>query len=110
MNAAEIVPSHVGRNGSFKMRQILAESVCESPETAKVHSDRQVGAFNVTGRNMANVRIAANWRWDSVDHVPKTAAVRLRGASAAFFILVALSMLRSGIGACSLRCPRTEEH
>ena len=110
MHATKVIPHHIKSDGGFKVRELFAKSTCESRKSSEVHSHGEVGAFNVTGRNMANVRIAAIWRWDSFDHVPKTAAVGPRGASAAFFILVALPMLRSGIGACPLRCPRTEEH
>jgi len=49
MYTAEIVPSHLGRDGGFQVFQPLAESVGEPSKAAQVHPHAQVRPFNVAG-------------------------------------------------------------
>jgi hypothetical protein len=71
MNTAEIVIREVQGDSSLQVRQLLAESICQPRQAAKLHSHREVLPFNVAGRDMRRVGVALSnfgynlrdWAW-----------------------------------------------
>jgi hypothetical protein len=78
MNAAQVVPKGVKVNGGFQMREFLTKSIGQSSEAAEVHSDIQVGAFDVAGADMSQIGIPADWGWDRLDDLGRAVPVRSR--------------------------------
>lgn len=83
MNTNEVVKSHIERDSSFQVVQLLAERIGKPRKTAKVHSHAQVGAFDVTGRDAFNLRTAAYLDWYSVQNLCRRVLVRPFGFSSA---------------------------
>src|SRR5437870_10778472 len=76
MHAAEVVPGHIESNGGFKVRQLLAETVHQSRESPQVHSEVKVRPFNVTGADVREIEIAADWGWDRLNDFGGAVPVR----------------------------------
>ena len=45
-------------DGGFQVRQLLAESICQPREPAKLHTHGEVLPLHVAGRNVAHARVA----------------------------------------------------
>jgi hypothetical protein len=48
-------------DSGFQVRQLLAESVCESSKTTQLHSHRKVLSLNKTGGNVVRVGVALTY-------------------------------------------------
>src|SRR5690348_8905190 len=58
MNTAEIVVSKMQSNSGFQVRQLFAERIRQSGETAHLHSHREVLPFDKGRADVLRVRIA----------------------------------------------------
>jgi hypothetical protein len=58
MNATEIVVREMQGNGGFQVRQLLAESVRQARQPAKLHSHGEVLPLHVASRNVACARVS----------------------------------------------------
>ena len=65
MHAAEVKESHVQMNGGCQMFERLAESQTQSRKAPKVRPNAQVCAFNVTGTDVFEFRVSADWDRDN---------------------------------------------
>ena len=58
MHTAEIVVRKTQRDGSFQVRELLAESVRQARESVHLHSRGQILPFDKASRNLIGVRVA----------------------------------------------------
>src|SRR5438552_2237168 len=101
MNTAEIVICEVQGHGGFQVSQLLAESICQARESAKLHPHCEVLPFDVASRNVFRVRIASphlgynldDWTWG----IPPFGAVVLTIISEKFYQLREVRVQTKGI-------------
>ena len=62
MNAAEIVVSKMQRDGGFQVRKLLAESIGQTREPAKLHPHGEVASLHEASRDVIRVRVASSAR------------------------------------------------
>ena len=61
VNPAEIIIRKVQRKRSQMVFQFLAEAICQSSESANLHTHREVLTFNVRRAYLCRIGLADNW-------------------------------------------------
>src|SRR2546422_11530011 len=82
MDTDEVIPSKVQRQGSFQVSQLLRESVRQARKTAKLHTDREVLAFDERCRNIPKPRIATDWDRPRIHDITRAVPLAVRFVAA----------------------------
>lgn len=64
MDAAEVVPSHIERNGMFQVLQSPAVSIRQTSESPKLHPECQIAALDMRSRYVARIGPSVLDAWD----------------------------------------------
>ena len=75
MDTARVIPRHVQRNGGFQVIELLTETVGQTGETAQLHTQSQIRAFNVTGADVFRIGTPNDIAWDQIPNLARAVPV-----------------------------------
>ena len=72
MYATEIEKRYIKRHSGLEMFKALAESQTQARKAAKVSTNGEVRSLDMTGRDVARIRVSADWDRGSCPRATKT--------------------------------------
>ena len=92
MDTAEVVPSHIERNGMLQVFQFPAVSIGQASESPKLHPESQVAALNMARADIARIGSAIVDAWDRPSN-PARGTVPLRSGN----VVAAVELNKLGV-------------